>query len=96
MSDLGPGDVPPVSVELVLYRVLVCSLIETLGEALGPEAAERFLRIQATTLANEMSLETVIPIRGASEHASVVKARRGAVAMFRRYLPVFVAKLRGI
>lgn len=88
------GDVPPVSVELVLYRVLVCALLDALADECGPEVAERFLRRQAELLADEQSLETVIPIRGRSEQQEVVRARRGAVAMFRRYLPVFVAKLR--
>lgn len=90
----GDGDVPPVSVELVLYRVQVCAMIDVLTEFIGPEAAERFLRRQAEMLADEQSLETVIPIRGRSQQAEVSRARKGAVAMFRRYLPVFVAKLR--
>lgn len=82
-------DLPAASAEAVLIRVAITSFIAINGR----KKSERFLRLMAETLASEDAVSEILPIRPATDHASVQKARRGALALFRAQLPVFLAKL---
>lgn len=55
--------------------------------------AEKVLRVMAELMASEAAVSALLPIRPATEHAAVQQARREAVAVFQRTLPVFLAML---
>lgn len=82
-------ELPAPSAEAVLIRVAITSFIAISGR----KKSERFLKLMAETLASEDSVSEILPIRPRSDHANVQKARRGALALFRAQLPVFLAKL---
>lgn len=83
---------PPPDPTLVLIRVFVEAYLATAH--LKPRARARaFLDVATNALATEESVALVFPIRPTSEHARVSLARRQAVALFRQYLPVFIARL---
>jgi hypothetical protein len=84
-----PDDLPQASAEAVLIRVAISSYIAVSGRKRG----ERFLRLMAETLASEEAVSEIMPIRPRSDHEDVQKARRGALALFRAQLPVFLARL---
>lgn len=60
---------------------------------MGRKKAERFLRLMAEKLASEENLSSVFQIRPTSEETEVARARRQAVEMYRRYLPIFLARI---
>jgi hypothetical protein len=60
---------------------------------MGRRKADRFLRLIAEKLASEENLAQVFSIRPSSEAAEVREVRRQAVALFGRYLPLFLARL---
>jgi hypothetical protein len=92
MSNLEPtqrDDFPAPSHETVLLRVMVCAYLAGLPK----REAERYLRRIAEALASEESLLSISLLRPPPEQAEVNKARRQAIAVFRRYLPLFLACL---
>jgi hypothetical protein len=84
-----PEELPPPSAELVLWRVSV----EAYLACAGKKRSERFLQLMAEKLANEENLSQVFQIRPTEDAIRVRRARREAVAMFERYLPIFLARL---
>jgi hypothetical protein len=82
-------DLPEPSAELVLFRVFLTSYIADLPK----KKCERLLRRMADMLANEESLDTVLPIRPKGDRPAVIHARRQAIAMYRQMLPVLLASL---
>lgn len=83
---------PEPSAELVLIRVAVEAYLATAH--LKPRLRARaFLDVASRTLADEESVALLFPIRPKRDHASVSQARREAIAMFRQFLPTFVARL---
>jgi hypothetical protein len=93
VSELAPSDaqdMPAPSAELVLYRVTMMALLRNMKRS----AADAVLQDMAETLANEEAVSAlIIPIRDPAGHSQVQRARRGAVAIFRQYLPIFVSAL---
>lgn len=83
------AQLPAPSPELVLWRVSV----EAFLSAASRRRAERFLRLMADRLATEEGLASVFPIRPDSDRAALQQARREAVALFEKLLPVFLASL---
>ena len=81
---------PPPSAELVLWRVQTEAIISVLGRRKG----ERFLRVMADKLANEENMSAVFQIRPSSERGAVSRARQEAAEIFKRLLPLFLARLR--
>jgi hypothetical protein len=55
--------------------------------------AAAFLDLATDILATEESVALTLPIRPMSNAAGVSRARRGALALFRQYLPTFLARL---
>lgn len=93
MRDL-PEDTAPLpapSPELVLFRVHVEASIAVMGR----KKAERYLRVMAETISAEESLAEVLQIRQTGQQARVRAAHREAAALFRRYLPLFIARSQG-
>jgi len=82
-------EVPPPSAELILLRVCIEAFLETSPR----RRARAFLDVAASILATEDTLAELMPSRPASEHARLSLARRQALAMFRAYLPTFIARL---
>lgn len=82
-------ELPEPSAELVLWRVSVEAFIACAGR----KRSEKFLRLMAEKLANEDNLASVFQIRPNSDAVRVSKARKQAVAMFEKYLPIFLARL---
>jgi hypothetical protein len=74
----------------VLYRVHTMALLEVLG----PKKAGAFIRRQAEMLASEEALAATFPLRPSKDNAAVAKARRGAVAVFKRYMPIFLSGVK--
>lgn len=92
LTDTPPAvsaEMPEPSAELTLIRVLVEAHLATCSRKKG----ERFLRLTAEKLADEESLSAVIPFSGASQHSGVRTARRQAAEVYRRLLPLFIARL---
>lgn len=89
LRESEPEALPAPSAVLVLIRVLVQSYLATCGR----RRAEAFLRYASELLADEESITQLLPLRPASQHAEVTKARREAVALFRRYVPAFIAAM---
>lgn len=87
-------ELPAPSAELVLIRVMVCSYLATSGERPKRRGAA-FLSEAARLLENEDTVALLLPIRPASQHAELARARRRAVTLFRQLLPTFVASLPG-
>lgn len=83
-------EIPAPSAEFVLIRVALSSFLATSK----PEQSEAFLKHMAETLADEESLSAIMNIRERGQAAAVSKARRGASAMFRAYLPVLLGHVR--
>ena len=83
------GELPEPSAEAVLIRVSISAFLEVIGRKRGSE----FLKIMAEALASEERLSEILPIRPASDHEAVQKARRRALALFRAQLPVYLAKI---
>lgn len=80
---------PPPSASTILFRVQSLAIID----ALGPKRGRKFVTSMAQRLANEESVADTLPIRPDSQKLAVRKARREAVGLFRRLLPVFTARL---
>lgn len=86
------AELPPPSAELVLIRVFVQASLATAHEK--PKHRARALLARASSiLRDEETVALLLPIRSASERASVTRARREALAMFRQLMPTFVAEL---
>lgn len=85
-----PEDLPAPSAELVLWRVAVEAFLDTMPRKKG----EAFLIRMGELLASEEAVSNILPIRPDSETEMVQAARVQAVAMFRQYLRVFMARLR--
>lgn len=83
-------NLPPASAELVLWRVHVEAFIAVMGR----KKAERYLQLMAVKLADEENMAAVFHIRPAREQDSVRHARTQAAAIFQRYMPIFLARLR--
>lgn len=83
-------DIPPPSPEFILVRVAIQAYLSTVS----PKKADAFLRAMADTLADEESLSLIVDIRPPASAQAVAKARRGALAMFRAYLPAFLGRVR--
>lgn len=81
---------PPASAELVLWRVHVEAFIAVMGR----KKAERYLQLMAVKLADEENMAAVFHIRPVREQESVRIARTQAAAIFQRYMPIFLARLR--
>lgn len=81
---------PSPSAELVLIRVFVQAHLATAPR----KQAAAFLRHVATLLENEESIARLLPIRPCAQHGEVTRAQRGALALFRRYVPSFVAAMQ--
>jgi hypothetical protein len=81
-------EIPAVSAELLLLRVLVEGYLATAPRKRG----EAFLRHVAQTLATEEELSAIVPIRDMNRQA-MSQARRGALAAFRACLPTWLARL---
>jgi hypothetical protein len=88
-SPSAAEELPEPDVSTVLWRVTVQSLIATMP----PKQAKRFLRSIAETFASEDALSAIMPIRPGSSQAAVQRARRGALAMYRAQLPLFISML---
>lgn len=83
------GDVPEPTAEQVLLRVLVEAHIATVPRRRG----EKYLRTVAEKLAGEENFAAVFQIKP-SPHASAARAARTQAAeMYRRWLPVLLARL---
>lgn len=87
-----PDELPCPSAELVLIRVMVTAFLKT-AHMKPRSRAREFVRIASDLLADEESAALVFPIRPASQQQHAARARRQAVAMYRQYLPVFMAAL---
>lgn len=79
-------DLPAPSAEAILFRVAMSHWLALLPK---PDAL-RVLRGMAEDLANEDSLSNVLLMRPPPEQAAVNRARRQAIASFRRFLPVWL------
>lgn len=82
-------DLPPPHPSFVLYRVLV----EAIVAELAPKKATRFLEVIATKLADEENLTAVFPIRQSSQREAQRRAHAQASALYRRCLPIFLARV---
>lgn len=82
-------DMPDPAAALVLWRVSVEAFLEVSSRKKG----EEFLSVIAGKLASEESLSQVLTIRPEIQRSAVQRARREAGELFRRYLPVFLARL---
>lgn len=82
-------DLPSPSAELVLFRVHVEATVAVLGR----KKADRYLRIMSEALAQEENLTSVFQIRPSAQHGAVRIARRQAATIFRRYLPIWLARM---
>lgn len=92
VSEIAQSDVeelPAPSAELVLYRVTMQAFLRNMKR----KDADEFLRELCETLASEDAVSQVIPLRGPGRYSDVQRARRGAVAIFRQYLPIFLSAL---
>lgn len=83
-------DLPPASAELVLIRVMVTAYLAT-AHCKPRSRAREFVKVASGILADEESASLVFPIRPMSQQHKTALARRQAVAMFRQYMPVFMA-----
>jgi hypothetical protein len=82
-------DLPAPHPSYVLHRVFV----EALLAELPAKRSARILETMAMKLADEENLSQVFPIRPSSEQEKVRQAQVHAVAMFRMYLPLFLARI---
>lgn len=85
-------DLPAPSPELVLVRVCVEAYLAT-AHVKPRQRARAFLRVASTILADEESVALTFPIRPSADARAVTEARRQAIAVFRQYIPVFMARL---
>lgn len=85
------SELPEPSAELVLFRVHV----EAMLAVMGPKKGERYLRLMAEKLASEENLSALFHIRPRSDDAAVQRARSQAAELFRRHLPIFLARIGG-
>jgi hypothetical protein len=84
-------DLPPPTALAILFRV---AMTHWLGSLPKSEALS-VLRGMAEDLATEESLASVMLLRPPPEQAAVNRARREAISLFRRLLPVWLAALDG-
>lgn len=83
------SDLPPPSPELVLIRIFVESYLATVPR----KRAMAFMKQASEILATEESMALLFPIRPQSDHASIARARRQALAMYRQLMPTLLARM---
>lgn len=86
-------ELPPPSAMGVLVRVWVTSFIAT-AHLPRKKRAKAFLKYAGRMLESMESISNVSPIRPASAHEDVQKARRQALALYRAQEPHLRAMLR--
>jgi hypothetical protein len=83
-------ELPPSTPEWVAMRVFVAAYLKTAH--LKPRArAAAFVREASAMFDNEENLGLLFPIRPSSQSSDVSRSRRQAMAMYRQYLPTFIA-----
>jgi hypothetical protein len=90
LAVLPEVDLPPPSAELVLIRTFVAAYLATCHLKPG-RRAKAFIRAAADMLESEESMSHINAIRSSPAERQCAITRRQAVAMFRRYVPTFVA-----
>ncbi len=83
---------PPMTPEFILWRATFEGLMEA-SKAPRRRRARVLVETTAQVMADEETLAQIMPIRPEREAAEVAKARRQAVALFRTYSPIFLARL---
>lgn len=91
-ESVAGSELPKPDASYVLIRVFVEAYLST-AHLPRKERAPAFLQVASEILANEESVSLLLPIRPASEHAAVSSARRAALALYRQYLPVLLARV---
>ena len=84
-------ELPEPSAELVLLRVAVEVFIATADLKKGRGLAA--MKLASEILATEESVSLLFPIRPSSQHVAVNTARLQAIAMFKQWIPVFLARV---
>lgn len=80
----GPG--------VVLLRVFVEAYLATAHEK-PRRRARAFLDHASRLLATEESLARSFPLRPSGDHAAMTQARQEAIALYRAFLPTFIAAI---
>lgn len=85
-------ELPAPSAEMVLIRVAIESYLAT-AHMKPRERSRAFFDKASSILADEESVALLFPIRPASGHSSVSRARREAVAIWQAFAPTFLARI---
>lgn len=82
-------ELPTPSAESVLIRVLVEAHVACLPRKKG----ERFLKVVADKLAHEEQMSELLHIRPSARRTAFRQAQAEAAELYRRWMPVFLARL---
>lgn len=78
--------------DFVLLRALACAYVET-AHLRPRKRGPAFVEAAARHLSTEGAIAALVPIRGASKHAELLRAEKEATNKFDVLLPVLVAAM---
>lgn len=85
-------DMTAITGDFVLLRALACAYVET-AHMRPRKRGPAFVEAAARHLSTEGAIASLVPIRGASKHAELLKAEKDATVRFDMMLPALVAAM---